>query len=377
MEPSDRVRLPQQDDQHRQEEFLALLGHELRNPLTPICNALAILRQSDLPSETRARAQDMAERQTRHLTRLVDDLLDLSRSLHGRIELRKETVKLAELIGHAAATMGPEIQERRHQLRLPDLDAPYWVEADPVRLEQIVANLLTNAVRFTPPGGQIDLLLEGTSDEVIVRVRDTGIGIAPELLPRVFDLFWQAQHWLERSGGGLGIGLTLVRRLVELHGGRVSAFSAGLGHGSELVVRLPRAAAPCAGADDVPQPTEQGAARRILVVDDNEDAALSLSILLGLQGHEVQVAHDGLAALQATETFHPEIVLLDIGMPKMNGYEVVKHMRRQTSLADILILAVSGFIQSESHGRDEAGFDHQLVKPLDLDVLFQIIAEQA
>jgi PAS domain S-box-containing protein len=352
------------------DEFLAMLSHELRNPLTPIRNALYVMRQPHVDAAVQGRVRDMAERQVQHMARLLDDLLDVSRISRGKIDLRTEAVDLAALARRAAEAARPLVEERRHEITLEVGQAPVWVEADPTRLEQVISNLVNNSTKYTDPGGHIRLAVERDSTEAVVRVRDTGIGIAPDMLPRVFDLFVQAERRLDRSQGGVGIGLTLVRRLVELHGGRVEAHSEGLGKGSEFVVRLPALAAGRAtGADgtadggEVPTPARP---RRVLVVDDNEDAAESLATLLRLEGQEVRVAFSGAAAIEVAKEFLPQLVFLDIGMPGMDGYEVAHRLMELPQLAGTVLVAQTGWGQDDDRRRSqEAGFAQHLVKPTD------------
>jgi CheY-like chemotaxis protein/two-component sensor histidine kinase len=320
----------------------------------------------------------MMERQVHHLVRLVDDLLDVSRVMRGKIELRKEPVDLAAIAARAVETAQPLIQARGHDLsvRLPDRSLP--LEADPVRLSQVVGNLLANAAKYTEPGGQIDLSARLEGSEAVLEVRDTGIGLAPEIIPRIFDLFVQAGHASERSQGGLGIGLTLARSLVELHGGTIEARSAGAGRGSTFVVRLPAGApggvAPEGAVGDDARP--DAAARRLLVVDDNQDAANSLGMLLRLQGHEVRVAYDGASALAIAPEYRPEIAFLDIGMPGMDGHELARRLREDPAASGLMLVAVTGWGTPEDRRRTaDAGFDHHLVKPVDLEALARLLHE--
>jgi signal transduction histidine kinase len=361
----------------RKDEFLAMLGHELRNPLAPIRNAVGVLRLLGLTDPQAQWARDVIERQVGHLARLVDDLLDVSRISRGRVTLRTAPVALAEVVGRAVESSRPLLDTRRHALAVELPAEPVRLEADPDRLAQVVTNLLNNAAKYTPEGGRVRLAAERRGDEVLLRVGDNGVGIAPEMLPRVFDLFAQAEQTSDRSAGGLGLGLTLVKSLVELHGGRVEAFSEGLGRGSEFVVRLP-----C--SESAGEPATNGAARtsgpsrparRVLVVDDNADAADSLALLLRVDGHEVRVAYDGPAALQEAAAFRPEVVLLDIGLPRMDGYEVARRLRGQAELKEALLVAVTGYGQDEDRRRaEEAGFDAHLVKPTDPAVLHELLA---
>jgi PAS domain S-box-containing protein len=362
----------------RKDEFLATLAHELRNPLAPIGNALQILRMPGVDPATAERSRDVMERQLQQLVRLVDDLLDVSRVMRGKITLHRERVELAAVIARAVETAQPFIEAQGHELTVSVPAEPLTVEADPVRLAQVVGNLLTNAAKYTERGGRIWLTGRREGSEAVLRVRDTGIGIAPEVLPRVFDLFVQVDHAATRSQGGLGIGLTLVQNLVELHHGTVEALSPGLGQGSEFVVRLPL---PARGPEAV-QPAHDGGAarptpgRRLLIADDNRDAADSLAWLLRLRGHEVRVAHDGPAALELAEDFRPEVAFLDIGMPGMDGYTVARRLRQLPVLEKIRLAALTGWGQAEDRRRSaEAGFDHHLVKPVELEDLERVLTE--
>jgi signal transduction histidine kinase/integral membrane sensor domain MASE1/CheY-like chemotaxis protein len=362
----------------RKDEFLAMLGHELRNPLAPLRNAFDLIRARKASPAVLERAAEIMGRQIANLTRLVDDLLDVSRITRGKIQLERERLDLVALVSRAVEGAKSAITSHRHELTLSMPAEPIWIEGDPMRLEQVVSNLLQNACKYTKPGGCIWLELERVNDEVVLRVRDTGIGIDPEILPHVFDLFRQADRSLDRSGGGLGIGLTLVRRLVELHGGMVSARSEGAGRGSEFVVRLP---APAPGPAAV-VPAGDGAAaaairpsgRRILVVEDNADVAETLALLLREWGHQTLVAHDGHAALEAADRHRPDVVLLDIGLPGMDGYEVARRLRQEYGLSSALLIAVTGYGQEEDRRRSrEASIDHHLVKPVDPALLARLL----
>jgi CheY-like chemotaxis protein/two-component sensor histidine kinase len=364
----------------RKDEFLATLAHELRNPLAPISNALQILRMPRLDAGTVERSRDMMERQVHHLVRMVDDLLDVSRVMRGKIELRRERVELAMIVARAVETVQPLLDAQQHQLsvHLPLESLP--IDADPVRLAQVVGNLLTNAAKYTEPGGRIWLTAERDGDAAALRVRDTGIGIAPHMLPRIFELFVQVDHASTKAQGGLGIGLTLVKNLVEMHNGTVEACSEGLGKGSEFVVRLPLSTQGVdqdhggeAGWPAAESPSPSG--YRLLIVDDNRDAANSLAVLLELQGHEVQVAYSGLAALEMSKTYTPDLVFMDIGMPGMDGYETARRMREQPDLGSVVLTALTGWGQQADRRRTaEAGFDHHLVKPPDPQALENVLA---
>jgi PAS domain S-box-containing protein len=377
----------------RKDEFLATLAHELRNPLAPIRNSLHLLRLEG--GGTDPRVHEMLERQVHHLIRLVDDLLEISRVTRGKIELCRERIDLAAVVQSAVETSRPLLEGGGHRLAVSLPPEPLILDADPVRLTQVLANLLNNAAKFTAPDGQIWLTARRAQGQVELTVRDTGIGIAPDMLPRVFDLFSQVDRSPGRTQEGLGIGLTLVRSLVEMHGGSVEAHSAGPGRGSEFVVRLPLAPIPAVSPEAPEAPAvsagvaarvtrashEPGGAqpglatRRIALIDDNRDAADTLGLLLELRGAEVRAFYDGPAALAALETYLPTAVLLDIGMPGMDGYEVARRIRRQPRLSGVPLIALTGWGQEEDRRRArEAGFDHHLVKPVDLAALEALLA---
>ena len=358
------------------DEFLAMLAHELRNPLAAIASAAGALDARAEGGDPRsAELLAVIGRQSRHLARLVDDLLDVSRFSRGRIELRREPVELRRAVEGAVESVRPHLELRRQTLAVMLPDEPLWLDADLTRIEQILANLLHNAAKYSEPGGRIELAAERQGAEVLVGVRDDGAGIAPELLPRVFDLFVQGERSLARSRGGLGIGLTLVRSLVERHGGTIEAASEGPGRGSELRVRLPLLAAPERREPSAAPATAAEARTRVLLVEDNLDAAESLAELLRIWGHEVELAHDGAAALRAALEVRPEVVLLDIGLPGMDGYEVASRLRATPGLAGVRLVAVTGYGQESDRRRARlAGFDHHLVKPVDLDRLRALLA---
>jgi PAS domain S-box-containing protein len=365
------------------DEFLAMLAHELRNPLAAIANAGHVLDRKGAAGPGASELPAMIGRQIRHLSRLVDDLLDVSRFNRGRIELRKETIDLRRAVAGAVETARPLIEQRRHALDVALPAEPLWIEADVTRIEQVLANLLHNAAKFTEPGGAISLSVQAEGDEVLVRVRDTGTGISADLLPRVFDLFVQEERSLARSQGGLGIGLTLVRTLVERHGGTIEAVSEGPGRGSELRIRLPRLPAPRpddARPDDAAEkpaqerPAGERPPARVLLVEDNLDAAGALVELLRMWGHPVETAHDGVAALRVARETRPEIVLLDIGLPGMDGYEVASRLRATSGFGALRLVALTGYGQEADRRRSRlAGFDHHLVKPVDLDLLRELL----
>ncbi len=362
------------------DEFLAMLAHELRNPLAPIRNALHILKQPAVSGAVVQQARDMAERQVQHMARLLDDLLDMARISRGRIELRKEALDLRAVANRSVEAVRPLYEQRQHELTVSLPPEPVRVEADPTRLEQILTNLLNNAAKYTDPGGRVLLAVGREGAEAVLRVRDTGIGIAPDMLPRVFDLFVQAERRLDRAQGGVGIGLSLVRQLVGLHGGTIEAESRGLGQGSEFIVRLPALADDRGGREGQQRPSAPAALppHRVLVVDDNVDAADSLAVLLRLAGQDVRVAYEGAQALALAQEFCPQAVFLDIGMPGMDGYEVCRRLRQQPGSAAALLVALTGWGQDEDRRRAcEAGFDHHAVKPIEPEALRQLLAPLA
>ena len=364
----------------RKDEFLAMLSHELRNPLAAIHNAVQVLALQEHDPEQVERIRELIGRQSRQLVRLVDDLLDLSRFTRGKIRLRRAPVDLAQVVSTAVETSRPLIEARGHQLTVALPEPPPHVDADPARLAQVLSNLLNNAAKYTRTAGRIDLVAERVDGEICLRVRDTGIGIAPDMLPRVFDLFVQAESSADRAQGGLGVGLTLARQLIEMHGGTIEARSAGLGQGTEMVVRLPALPPPAAeaapGAAASPLPGSAAAEPlRILIVDDNRDSAESLALLMRMAGHEVGTAYEGPSALTKARTFLPDAVLLDIGLPRMDGYQVARRLRQEPGGDRLMLLALTGYGQEEDRRRSrEAGFDHHLVKPIDLDRLQELLA---
>jgi PAS domain S-box-containing protein len=367
------------DADRRKTEFLAMLAHELRNPLAPILNALQIIRLNEHGEAAPAlkSASSMMDRQLVQLVRLVDDLLDVSRISRGKIELKRDRVALAVVVDHAVEAARPSCENVRHALHVALPNEPIYVHADPARLSQVIGNLLANAIKFTEPGGVIHLRVERDNDRAVIRVADNGIGIAADQLSRIFELFTQVDTSLERSRGGLGIGLTLLKTLVEMHDGTVEAHSAGLGRGSEFVVRLPIVVA---APDELASPARTEPTRlerrRILVVDDNRDSAESLAMLLSLSGSDTQVAFDGLEALRAAEELRPNIILCDIGLPKLNGYEVARKIREQPWGRSIVLIALTGWGQDEDRRRSsEAGFDGHLVKPVELGALTKLLSD--
>jgi len=365
----------------RKDEFVAMLAHELRNPLAPISNAMAIMKIAPTGSDAFRDARAMVERQLAHLVRLIDDLLDASRITLGKLTLQRERVEATALLRESAEAAWP-LAERMGQVLSLDLPAEtVWLDGDPLRLAQVFGNLLVNAVKFTPPGGAIRLSARVEGDILVATVRDDGMGIAPEQLDSIFELFVQLDRSLERNQAGLGIGLTLVRRLLELHGGSVVAESAGLGHGSRFVVRLPRIAPPAdsAGAPPgVPAAAPSPPPRhRVLVVDDNRDSAESLALLLRLEGHELHEAYDGAEAIALAERHRPDAIVLDIGLPGINGYEACRRIRELRPEYDPLIVALTGWGQEDDRRRSaEAGFDAHLVKPVDVEALLRLLGDR-
>ena len=356
----------------RKDEFIATLAHELRNPLAPLSNGLDVLRMGRTDAEAVQQVSEIMERQVSHLTRLVDDLLEVSRITRGRIELRKAPIDLATVIRSAVENSRPAIDAGGHELAVSLPPGPVILEADAVRLAQIFGNLLNNAAKYTDPGGRIWLDARLDPDEVTVSVRDTGIGLPPDQLSTIFEMFSQIDRSETRARGGLGIGLSLVRSLVALHGGSIEARSAGLGAGSEFIVRLPRAAATGDGDPAHAEPSRpvSGAGHRILIADDNRDAADSLAALLELMGAQVRVAYDGQAALAAFEEYEPAAMLLDIGMPGMDGYEVARCVRAHPAGRDVILVALTGWGQEKDRLRTQmAGFDRHLLKPVTIDTL--------
>ena len=354
------------------DEFLAMLGHELRNPLSAISNASALLETAALPPESAAKARGVISRQVRHLTRLTDDLLDVGRALMGKIQLRRKPVDLSQLVAQSLATLKSAQRLRDH--RVIEEYQPVWVDCDPIRMDQIVGNLVVNAVKYTPAGGTIRVSVAHEGHQAVLRVADDGIGLAPELAARVFDLFVQGDRDLDRSQGGLGIGLTLVRRLAEMHGGTAAVASQGHGKGSEFSVRFP-AIEPVAGVDAasgslIPEPQ-----RHVLIVEDNVDACETLRALLEVHGHRVATAHDGATGLERALALQPEVVLLDVGLPRLDGYEVASRIRASNGIRRPLLIAITGYGAPEDRERaHEAGFDAHVTKPVDYGTLAALIS---
>ena len=371
------------DLDRRKDEFLAMLSHELRNPLAPILNAALILRLHSnrnrlqgIENPILQQSAIIIERQVGQLARIVDELLEVSRITTGRIQLHQERIALGVVIENAVGTVRSLIDQRKHELTVSLPTQAIWLHADAARLEQVAVNLLTNAAKYTDQGGHVWLTLEQEGEEAVLRVRDTGVGIAPDVLPRIFELFTQAERSLDRAQGGLGIGLALVQRLVDMHGGTV-AVSSTVGQGSEFVVRLPVVPPPKPQPSLPPtekaQPT--GRSLRVLVVDDNVDTVTTLALLVKESGHDVRTAYDGPTVLEAALDYRPNVVLLDIGLPGLNGFEVAKRLRQQPALQNVVLVAMTGYGQESDRQRSqEAGFDHHLVKPGDLGKVLQILA---
>ncbi len=369
----------------RKDEFLAMLAHELRNPLAAVRNATQVLRLADVPPEHADWAKGIIDRQVRHLARLIDDLLDVSRITRGKVELRKERLEVSSILNAAVDAVRPLIEEKQQRLSVSFIPGTLWCEIDPTRLEQVLINLLSNATRFTDSGGQLRLSARNDGREVHFVVEDTGVGIPPDQLAQMFELFAQGDRSPARTEGGLGIGLTLVKQIAELHGGRATAHSEGPGRGSRFTVTLPAIPGPRAalatrsldGPGSAYASTE-GRPSRILIVDDNADTAQGLARLLRFLGHEVRVAHDGPAAIDAVHQERPDFLLLDIGLPGMDGYQVASQLRGEPGMDSLIIIAITGYGQDEDRRRSRAaGFDHHLVKPVDYQTLVTLLSSSA
>jgi signal transduction histidine kinase/ActR/RegA family two-component response regulator len=377
----ERLRLIEQlrEQDRRKDEFLATLAHELRNPLAPIRNGLELIRLADNDPAILERATTIMNRQIEQMVRLVDDLLDVARISRNKLDLRKERVSLDAIVRNAVETSRPVLAAAEHDLQVNLPSEPILLDADPVRLAQVFSNLLNNAAKYSKRGGHISLAATQTGDELTIRVSDTGIGIEPGKLSQIFGMFVQLDTSEQQVQSGLGVGLTLVQRLIEMHGGSIEARSEGQGKGSEFIVRLPAlkpsheiVSASKPVADDVPTPR-----RRILVVDDNVDSAESMAMMLELSGHDVATAHDGLEAVEVAREFQPHVALLDLGMPKLDGYEAARSIRRQSWGQKMMLVALTGWGQSEDKRRSrEAGFDAHLVKPIDFGVLEELIDKE-
>ncbi len=363
----------------KKDEFLATLAHELRNPLAPIRNAIHLIRLQQQRAESVEESLNLMERQLNQMVRLVDDLFDLSRISRGRITLQKQCVPLAEIVRSAMETSMPWMEQASHEFIASMTEEPLWINADMVRLAQVFANLLNNAAKYTERGGRIELTSKRENQHAIVSIKDNGLGIPRGMLPLIFEMFTQVDRSLEKSQGGLGIGLTLVKRLLELHGGTIDARSDGPGRGSEFIVRLPIVEVKMAERPESAEVTTEsvaGCKRRVLVVDDNRDSARSLALMLKLMGNESEVAHDGLEAIDKAHVFRPQLIFLDLGLPKLNGYEVCKRLRASDLGYQPFITALTGWGQESDRQRSSvAGFDEHLVKPIDVESLKRILTK--
>ncbi|MBZ5710454.1 hybrid sensor histidine kinase/response regulator, partial [Nannocystis pusilla] len=375
---AERERMVEQlrDADRKKDDFLALLAHELRNPLAPIRTGLQVMRLAGGNVDVAARAQAMMDRQLSHMVRLIDDLMDVSRISRNKLELRRERVQLADVIGSAVETARPQIEAAGHDLQVALPAGCIFLDADHTRLAQVFSNLLTNSAKYTGPGGHIYLAAERRGDDVVITVRDDGIGIPAGSLAAIFDMFSQVDRSIERSAGGLGVGLALVKGLVEMHGGSVTAASEGEGRGSTFTVRLPvHVERVSAGVPDELPDAPQGPTRRVLVVDDNRDGAEAMALMLEMLGHEVHTAHDGLEAIEAADRFRPQVILMDVGMPRLNGLDATRQIREQPWGRDMTIIALTGWGQDADRERSrEAGCDSHLVKPVNLQDLEQALA---
>jgi CheY-like chemotaxis protein len=376
----DNARLYQsiQEGDRRKTEFLAMLAHELRNPLAPIRNAAQALRHVSLQDPTLLEARDVIDRQVRHMTRLIDDLLDMSRLSRGKILLRREPIDLVELVRNAVDDFRNLMEEAGQQVEAELPDSPAYVQGDPTRLTQVIGNVLNNAIKFSTAGGRISVRLrvEAVGDVAVIAIRDTGIGMEPGMIARAFETFSQADCSLDRSRGGLGLGLALVRGLVELHGGEVHAASEGLGKGTEVTIRLPLVRAPLAHRSARSTPPTAPRRYRVLVVEDNRDAAQTMGRLLTLSGHHAETALTGAVEIELARTFRPEVVLCDIGLPGgVDGYTVARALRQDPNLKSAYLIAVTGYGQEEDQRRcREAGFNAHVIKPVDYDELERLLA---
>jgi signal transduction histidine kinase/DNA-binding response OmpR family regulator len=366
------------ESDRRKDEFLAILGHELRNPLAPIRSAIEIMATKQLADPELTRSREVLQRQTGHLTRLVDDLLDVSRITRGKIELRRAAVSVADIVARAIEANRALIDTRAQMLQVSLPDPDVYVDGDPTRLAQVIGNLLNNASKYTPEGGRIDVSAQSLTDRLRLTVRDSGLGIPQHMLGRIFEPFTQVEEVRDRAQGGLGIGLALVRRLVDMHGGHVEAASEGSGRGSAFTLELPLHAGPASARADDTAPevvAPQGSPLRVLIADDNDDAASMLTLLLEFAGHEVSVAHDGQEAIELARTFRPDVAFLDIGMPRVNGFDAARRIRADSGDHRVVLIALTGWGQPEDRRRTmEAGFDEHRVKPVDCDDLLRMLS---
>ena len=359
----------------RKDEFLAMLAHELRNPLAAIANAAQLSLRPEADEAAQQWSKEVIARQVKNLSRMIDDLLEVSRINRGKIQLKKEPLHVGPVIARAVDSVSHLIEERAHELNISVATGPMRVHADPTRLEQIITNLITNAAKYTDPGGRISVSAHPEPGSVVLKVKDNGIGLSPPMLTEAFELFAQADKSLDRSRGGLGIGLSVVKRLVEMHAGTVWAESDGLGKGSRFAVRLP---ALKGGEGHAPQPEAppgETKPQRILVVDDSVDTAIGMMKLLRIAGHEVEIVHDGNEAIEVARTFRPHVILLDIGLPGLSGYDVAARLRNEDCCRHSVLIAASGYGQEQDRERSRAaGFDHHFAKPIDIDLLISIIS---
>jgi signal transduction histidine kinase/ActR/RegA family two-component response regulator len=363
------------DSSRRKDDFVAMLGHEFRNPLAAILSANDVIHKIGSNDSGLKQASDVVTRQAKHLCRMVDDLIDLSRISRGRLELQKETVEIRTLVARALEVTRAQIERHGHHLSIRIPTEPIWIEGDPSRLAQLLSNLLDNAAKYTPDGGEISVVAESVADEVCIRVRDNGIGIPRHQIDGIFDLYAQLEGSATTPSGGLGLGLALVRSLVDLHGGTIEVVSEGSGKGSQFTVRLPILSKPALHANAKEAPKAVSAPRRILLVEDNADVAETMEQILAMDGHTVCVAADGAMALKRLPSFEPDVVLLDISLPDIDGYQVARRMREDTPERDLVIIALSGYGQEDHQRRSrEAGCDAHLVKPVQLNVLQRLLA---
>ena len=361
----------------RKDEFLATLAHELRNPLAAIRNAATILKAMESSNPEARWVPEVIDRQLAQMSRLLEDLLDVSRIAHDKLALRHQRIELSEVVHNAIETCGPQLDAGNHAIKVSLPEGPIPLHADPVRLEQIFSNLISNAAKYTPPGGHICITGERRGDEVAISVKDDGVGISPEMLPRLFEIFSQGERALERSQGGLGVGLSLVRGLLDLHGGRVEAKSDGIGKGSEFTVHLPVMTGGLSEVSSRPGAEEKVVAAkcRVLIADDARDSADSLAVILAMKGHETHTAYDGEEAMTAAARLRPDVIILDIRMPKRNGFEACRWIREQPWGKAMMLIALSGGGTGDDRRRtEEAGFDRHLVKPVAPEVLFALVA---
>ena len=363
------------DADRRKDEFLAILAHELRSPLAAIGNTAQVALREDVDPEALQWSKEVIARQVKNLSIMIDDLLDISRINQGKIQLKKEPLHVGPVIARAVEAVSHLIEEKRHELNVSVATGQMRVKADPTRLEQIVTNLITNAAKYTDPGGSITVAAASERGSVVIKVKDNGIGLTPEMLGEVFELFAQAEKSLDRARGGLGIGLSVVKKLVEMHGGSVEAASGGLGQGSEFSVGMPALKEKARSTTEKPRPAGETQSKRILVVDDIVDTAIGMARLLRMAGHEVEITHDGNAAIEVARAFLPEVLLLDLGLPGLSGYEVAAMLREEEGFKDSVFIAASGYGQEHDRERSRAsGFNHHISKPVDFELLVELIA---